>query len=145
MLRLLLLISTFWAVLILVDYSSTKAHSTKVSPQLSRKLDLYKIWPNWRLNKYSRIGNTRFRGHYIPTLRLLRCVWTHLASRVVLGRFRQNRVRAIPILLASVERNRNRFGIESGSGEPQISIKWFFVKGLVTRMRFHVRYAAHRT
>jgi hypothetical protein len=40
------------------------------------------------------------------------------ATALVLGRFRQNHVRAIPILLASAERNRTRFGSESGLHEP---------------------------
>jgi hypothetical protein len=37
---------------------------------------------------------------------------------LVLGRFRNNHARAIPILLASAGRNRTRFGIDAGSNKP---------------------------
>jgi hypothetical protein len=48
------------------------------------------------------------------------CTHSRDSTAVVLGRFRQNRVRAIPILFDCVGRNRTRFGIESGSDEPKI-------------------------
>jgi hypothetical protein len=54
---------------------------------------------------------------------LLDGCWKIKLPMLVLGRIRQNRVRAIPIILASAERNRIRFGIESGSDEPPILIK----------------------